>query len=42
MLPERFATITSPHSFDRCQMAVTFTSMAWRNVSRSSSSTATV
>ena len=42
MLPERLATITSPHSLDRCQMAVTFTSIARRNVSRSSSSTETV
>ena len=42
MLPRRWATITSPASLDRCQMAVTFTSTALRKTSSVSSSMLTV
>ncbi len=42
MLPAPVAIIDGAHSFDRCQIAVTFSSIAWRKVSRSSSSTATL
>ena len=42
MLPRRCATITSPASLDRCQIAVRLTSMAFRKTSSDSSSMLTV